>query len=202
MTKEEAKAKLRKSGYTVTDDNSVVTVYIAPEDNMKNVIRDIKEKLYTWGYNASFSVKQHKGTVELDVKKTEATDESDMAELDEDLSLNEDLSSDDARYSDEDLSSDEDLAAVTEENEAVEPGIDSNTKEDKMASKPKSAKPKNAKPKKTEPPKAEPPKAEPKKDDTSDSDDDDDEWYDEEDSDMLLTEESIQFSLEDFGLDF
>ena len=30
----------------------------------------------------------------------------------------------------------------------------------------------------------------------------DDEFFDEEDSDMLLDKDSVQFSLEDFGLDF
>ncbi len=74
MTKEEAKQKLRKSGYNVVEDNSVVTVYISPEKSMKNAIRDVKEKLYSWGYNASFGIKQHKGAEEIieDLNDSEA----------------------------------------------------------------------------------------------------------------------------------
>ena len=34
MTKEEAKKKLRASGYNVIDDNSVVTVIISPDTPM------------------------------------------------------------------------------------------------------------------------------------------------------------------------
>jgi len=36
MTKEEAKIKLMKSGYTVVDENSVVTVIIPENGNIKN----------------------------------------------------------------------------------------------------------------------------------------------------------------------
>ncbi len=156
MTKEEAKQKLRKSGYNVVEDNSVVTVFISPETNMKNAIRDIKEKLYAWGYNASFGVKQHKGA--------------------------EDMATEEAR---EEILEDEMIEAEVEaEAEAeAEAVVAAPAKETLEA-----------------PAKVEATKA--PAEESSDPTDDDDEWFDEEDSDMLLTEESIQFSLEDFGLDF
>jgi len=156
MTKEEAKQKLRKSGYNVVEDNSVVTVFISPETNMKNAIRDIKEKLYAWGYNASFGVKQHKGA--------------------------EDMATEEAR---EEILEDEMIEAEVEaEAEAeAEAVVAAPAKETLEA-----------------PAKVEATKA--PAEESSDSTVDDDEWFDEEDSDMLLTEESIQFSLEDFGLDF
>lgn len=102
MTKEEAKKKLEHAGYAVIDDNSVVTVLIAPDADFKKTIKEVKDKLTEWGYNASFGIKVSKSELKSNDKESE----------------------------------------------------------------------------------------------------DEDEFFDEEDSDMLLNEESIQFSLEDFGLDF
>ena len=158
MTKEEAKQKLRKSGYNVVEDNSVVTVFISPETNMKNAIRDIKEKLYAWGYNASFGVKQHKGAEDM------ATEEA-REEILEDEMIEEE-------------------AEVEVQAEAEAEAVVAAPAKDTLEA----------------PAKVEATKA--PAEESSDSTDDDDEWFDEEDSDMLLTEESIQFSLEDFGLDF
>jgi len=147
MTKEEAKSKLKKLGYTVVDDNSIVTVVIPPGTSMKNTIKSVKESLYEWGYNASFSVKQHKGVDEV-LNPENTTDMVESQSLDETI---EDVESIDTK-------------------EPIEP-IEAKAKTDTKKNKNK-------------------------------KEEAEDEYYDEEDSDMLLTEESFQFSLEDFGLDF
>ena len=58
ITKEEAKSGLRKAGYYVVDDNSVITVLIQPGANMKKTVSDVRELLYGMDFHASFSVKQ------------------------------------------------------------------------------------------------------------------------------------------------
>jgi len=167
MTKEEAKLKLRKDGYQVVDDNSVVTVIISSETSLKNIVKDVKTKLASWGYEASFAVKQHKGELSAD-SADEEKDEVDYI--------------------------DEESEEILDEVEA--------TGEEPVAEEAKPAK-------KT--PAAKASKKESTKDSNSDDEgflDDDDEdslsdiKIDEDDMDMLLNEESIQFSLEDFGMNF
>ena len=58
ITKEEAKSGLRKAGYYVVDDNSVITVLIQANGNLKKTVSDVRELLYGMDYHASFSVKQ------------------------------------------------------------------------------------------------------------------------------------------------
>ena len=58
ITKEEAKSGLRKAGYYVVDDNSVITVLIQGNANLKKTVSDVRELLYGMDYHASFSVKQ------------------------------------------------------------------------------------------------------------------------------------------------
>lgn len=158
MTKEETKQKLRKSGYNVIDDNSVVTVVIAPEVSMKNAVKDVKDKLSAWGYNASFAIRQQKGAAEIE--NVEDDEVADSLEDTAEIEFEEDEKNDavDVAVSE--------LAEVSEAEE-IKPTSD-------------------------------------KKNDTPKEEENlnEDEYFDEEDSDMLLTEESIQFSLEDFGLDF
>lgn len=158
MTKEEAKNKLKKLGYVVGEDNSIVTVLISPGTSMKNTIKAIKDALYDMGYNSSFAVRQHKGSEAL--KSTEDNDE--------DIELEVETTEEETFEEESDLNVITDVAkAANKENlSAKKEAINS------------------------------------KESDDSNDDEDDDEYYDEEDSDMLLTEDSIQFSLEDFGLDF
>lgn len=170
MTKEEAKQKLRKSGYNVIEDNSVVTVLISPDSNMKNVIRDIKEKLYSWGYDASFGVKQHKGAEEVvavDDIENDILEDSGISEAVDDSAETEEINKFKSKSEKIKL---EDVIAASGDEDAKKTTLET-------VESVKSVK------------------------DTENADEDD-EWFDEEDSDMLLTEESIQFSLEDFGLDF
>lgn len=150
MTKEETKQKLRKSGYVVVDDNSVVTVVISPDVPMKNAIKDIKDKLYSWGYDASFSIRQQKGA-------------EDMASVEEDISdENEEVEA----ANENDVVETETSALV--KSDVIQKDLEVNDSKIEVKSESES----------------------------------DDEYFDEEDSDMLLTEDSIQFSLEDFGFDF
>ena len=178
MTKEEAKQKLKKSGYNVIDDNSVVTVVIAPEMSIKNAIKDVKAKLNMWGYESSFGIKQLKGATEFETAE-ETQDETDADDIIDDSAVGINAAT-------------VDLADAENEKE----------EDDAIISKKKSSERKKTKTDKVD-----------NKTDNVDSDsdsssdnsayfDEEDEYYDEEDSDMLLTEESIQFSLEDFGLDF
>ena len=74
ITKEEAKSGLRKAGYYVVDDNSVITVLIQANGNLKKTVSDVRELLYGMDYHASFSVKQ---IAEAAVNEEE--DESDSA---------------------------------------------------------------------------------------------------------------------------
>lgn len=156
MTKEEAKKKLRSVGYTVVDDNSVVTVLISGDASMKNSIKDVREKLLTWGYEASFAIRQHKG--ELSEIEDESDDEIDIAEED----AADDVALEDANALDEDMSGIASKAAAS--NIDMADKKNGNVAEMKELS--------------------------------------EEDYFDEEDSDMLLNESSIQFSLEDFGLDF
>ncbi len=154
MTKEEAKKKLKAAGYQVTDDNSVVTVLIPEGSSMKNSIKDVRDKLTQWGYNASFSIRQHKGEFETDM--SEVTEEADAEDADIVAA---------------------DIPAEDVEAKPIAEKIPASVKEEKAS-------------------------------DTSDASKEsagewsDEDYFDEEDSDMLLNENSIQFSLEDFGLDF
>ncbi len=167
MTKEEAKQKLKKKGYKVSEDNSVVTVLVAPGVSMKNTIKDVKEKLSVWGYESSFSVRQSKGAENTEEIAEESADES-VADAYE---------------------PDADAGALKE---AVKESGTTKEKQGKEYEVVKSAAAKASE----EVPKTAAAKASKEVPTTED------EYFDEEDSDMLLTESSIQFSLEDFGLDF
>lgn len=104
ITKDEARNKLVKSGYTVVDENSVLTILIPENGNIKNTVKDIKELFIKIGYEASFGVKQHKieDGEQLSDSDEDYLDEPDSADLqnkdeqvkidpeDMDMMLNED----------------------------------------------------------------------------------------------------------------
>ena len=153
MTKDEAKHKLRKEGYNVVDDNSVVTVLIPVDASVPKTVKEIEDKLKAYGYEASFAVKQV-----ADGKAMESA----SADSEDDLPLDE---------SDENISDADENTDATKESEA--PALDV-------------------------------PEAD-SEDDKPDKEEDNGgeiEYFDEDDSDMLLTEEAVQFSLDDFGLDY
>lgn len=60
MEKTEAVNKLKKAGYQVQFDSSVVTVLLDKKLNITQEIRKLKSFLQEIGYDASFSVKQIK----------------------------------------------------------------------------------------------------------------------------------------------
>ena len=157
MTKDEAKIRLRKEGYNVVDDNSVVTVLITPDASLKNTVKDVESKLKALGYDASFSVRQVEDAAAGETMKPSADEEIEedaVAEAAENAAETEDA-----------VTADTDDAADTDESSSD------------------------------------------KKDSGTDEGSGDDggsviEYFDDEDSDMLLTEDAVQFSLDDFGLDF
>lgn len=80
ITKDEARSRLMKSGYTVVDENSVLTILIPENGNIKNAVKDVKEFFVKIGYEASFGVKQHKlenNEEIVDNEEIESSDETD-----------------------------------------------------------------------------------------------------------------------------
>lgn len=186
MTKEEAKQKLRKHGYNVIDDNSVVTVVISPDASLKTALKDVKDKLSMWGYNASFGIRQQKGA--------ENIEQDDVVETVDDLAETEAVDSiSDTESATDDNSTDSAGTTVSSTLDGL-----AEEKEDNASEGKKTTSKKTKKSAEEEDTSAE------SENDSSDDEffDDEDEYFDDEDSDMLLTEDSIQFSLEDFGLDF
>ena len=78
ITKEEAKSGLRKAGYYVVDDNSVITVLRQANGNLKKTVSDVRELLYGMDYHASFSVKQ---IAEAAVNEEEEESDSALQEI-------------------------------------------------------------------------------------------------------------------------
>ena len=66
MEKTEAVNKLKKAGYQVQFDSSVVTVLLPKRLNVTQEIKKIKSFLDEIGYDASFGIKQIKEDVSLD----------------------------------------------------------------------------------------------------------------------------------------
>lgn len=164
ITKEEAKNKLRKAGYSVVEENSVITILISEKASIKNTVKSVKELLLKMDYQASFGVKQHSSNGE-----EETADDA----------ISESVS----EY--EETGFDSEIENIETYEEA----------EIKTAS---AAKTKKRSSKKT--------KDEPVgEDDFLDEEDENLEELDkikldEFDMDMMLSEDSVQFSLEDFGL--
>ncbi len=176
VSKEEAKIKLRKAGYTVAADNAVITILVSEGTNIKNVVKNIKELFLEIGYEASFGVRQ----TNSDMGDVSVNDEEDAFDA-----ITEDVSEDTA-----------DVAALADikEKPFTEDIIVEN-KAEKKAKKPVAkSKAKVAKSKIVE------------EDDFFDDEDENPEEavgnieLDAFDMDMLLNEDSVQFSLEDFGM--
>ncbi|MBR5579300.1 MAG: hypothetical protein IKW28_09950 [Lachnospiraceae bacterium] len=73
MEKTEAVSRLRKAGYQVQFDSSVVTVLLPKKVNMNSEIKKVRSFLRELGYEASFGVRQRKttDTVEEDSEEAE-----------------------------------------------------------------------------------------------------------------------------------
>ncbi len=197
MTKEEIKNKLKKAGYSVADDCSVITVYIGRDESIKNTVKKLKELFEKWNYDSSFSVKQRKSDdgkiVDRDAEDSDYSDEDVFSDM-KGVSDEEDASYDEVMSDAQDTSYDEEMSDVQDASADPKSGKRAKTKKTEAIDK------KGAKQALYEDP----------EEDTEDTgllDDDDDDTLsgieiDEEDMDMLLNEESIEFSLEDFGLGF
>lgn len=155
MTKDEAKHKLRKEGYNVVDDNSVVTVLIPVDASVPKTVKEIEEKLKTYGYESSFAVKQ--------VTDSKAIESQSVGDDEDNLSSDE--AAEEATIVSEDVTASADAADAS----------DDDVNSDDQATE----------------------NIEDKEDNGGEI-----EYFDEDDSDMLLTEEAVQFSLDDFGLDY
>lgn len=170
ISKDEAKAKLRKAGYSIVDDNAVVTVLVSEKSNIKNIVKDVKEILVKAGYSASFGVRQTNSALEenTDSETDESSDVDDMSGAEVIDNVSDDI----------DIEADDDIEIIDDDIDKVEK---KSTKKVKKTSKKK------------------------EEDFFDDEDDDSVESgsqinLDAFDMDMLLNEESVQFSLEDFGM--
>ena len=157
MTKDEAKLKLRKEGYNVVDDNSVVTVLISADMSVSKTVKEVESKLKAFGYEASFAVKQVSDGFAPEIDETPDIEDAgfdfETAEAGDTVSGSE----------------------VQETAGDHKPGDESGEGDSDDVY----------------------------NGDTADSGNETEvEYFDDDDSDMLLTEDAVQFSLDDFGLDF
>lgn len=87
ISKDEAKAKIKKAGYNVSVDGSLLTVIIEPGKSIKNTVKELKELFLKIDYNMSFSVKQSSlaGNTDTDnvdeIDEAEASDEIDSVDI-------------------------------------------------------------------------------------------------------------------------
>lgn len=202
ITKEEAKNKLKKAGYNVVDDNSVLAILISEKASVKNTVKSVKELLLKLDYQASFGVKQHSGSIEETT--TDATEFDDTTEL-LDGEVFEETENQEVSDSEEVVDDSKDSKTSEEYAEVIEEHLEAKSNS-AIKEKDAAVKKKNST-KKTESAKSK------KKKESLDSEedeffDDEDENFDKIDSiklddldlDMMLNEDSVQFSLEDFGL--
>lgn len=82
MEKTEAVNRLKKAGYQVSFDASVVSVVIPSESNLNQEIKKLRTFLAEIGYDASFGIKQQK----QDVRSAEVDTSADV-EVGEQFSL-------------------------------------------------------------------------------------------------------------------
>lgn len=193
ITKEEAINKLKKAGYNVVDEDSVITIIISEKASIKNTVKNVKELFLKIDYQASFGVKQHSGASDESAGESEGnqTDEFDAEDIDEYASNEDEIM----------------VGDFAEENEEAVETVSANEKPVKKTGGTAKGSKKATTVKKTSDTK--------KSSKAKESDSDNDEFFDDEDEalddvstiklddldmDMMLNEDSVQFSLEDFGL--
>ena len=200
ISKEEAREKIKKAGYNVVDDNSVLTILIPEKASVKNTVKAVKELLLKIDYQASFGVKQHSKSNEEMMADSEA-DLSTDTETDFIENETPDIEADFVENGMTDIDAD-----LNEEAMGWKTTVEKKSDEKASLAEKKSAK-KTSQVEKTSVKKT--PKKVEVKEETEEDDflDDEDESFDEGsislddyDMDMMLNEKSIQFSLEDFGL--
>lgn len=158
ISKDEARNKLKKAGYNVVDDNSILTVIISKDESVKNTVKKVKELFAKMEYNASFGVKQH--TDAGSFENGELDDTIEMDSLDQDVAGgNDDVSFDNSDINDTTLATKEDKTDENIVNDSTEEFWDDEDDGQDLGSS-----------------------------------------FGELDMDMLLNEDNVQFSLEDFGM--
>ena len=94
MEKTEAVIKLKKAGYQVQIDSSVVTVLLEKKANVAQEIKKIKSYLQEIGYDASFGIKQIRGEVLTEEKENLTLETEEMVSESEEITIeNEKLTS-------------------------------------------------------------------------------------------------------------
>ena len=88
ISKAEAIVRLKKMGVMVADDQSIVTILLPKEVSLKAGIKDIKEKMKSMDYQASFCIKQNK---ELSLKDSAVNETQEAVESQESDEWEEDL---------------------------------------------------------------------------------------------------------------
>ncbi len=83
MTKDEARQKLKKMGYQVVEDSSVVQVRIPMNTSVLMTTEKIRKILAEAGYEASFGVRQVKNEKELEHLLNDDADSNTQAEDEE-----------------------------------------------------------------------------------------------------------------------
>ena len=82
ISKGEAIVRLKKMGVLVAEDQSIVTILLPKEVSLKAGIKDIKEKLKSMDYEASFCIRQKK---DLSVKDAPIDENENQTEAEESL---------------------------------------------------------------------------------------------------------------------
>lgn len=82
ISKGEAIVRLRKMGVLVAEDQSIVTILLPKEISLKAGIKDIKEKLKSMDYEASFCIRQKK---DISAKDAASKESENLAESDKNL---------------------------------------------------------------------------------------------------------------------
>lgn len=94
ISKDEVIQKLKKMGYQVAEDSSVVTVLIPASTSPKTTVKDLKNKLLAMGYTASFGVKQYKGEKDSFDTKSEQLESEELEDVYEEEEAKEDAPND------------------------------------------------------------------------------------------------------------
>ena len=87
MEKTEAVNKLKKAGYQVQFDSSIVTVLLEKKANVTQEIKKLKSYLQEIGYDASFGVKQIRGEELTSGKETITLESEETLKEKEELTL-------------------------------------------------------------------------------------------------------------------
>lgn len=86
MEKTQAVGKLKKAGYQVQFDSSIVSILLPPKANINQEIKKLRAFLQEIGYDASFGIKQvrdtsHEETADKENSNKEKDNQGNMSEL-------------------------------------------------------------------------------------------------------------------------